>query len=35
MALMICKVEDIKPGKALRIKIGDDAIALVLSLIHI
>jgi len=29
MALMICKVEDIKPGKALRIKIGDDAIALI------
>jgi 3-phenylpropionate/trans-cinnamate dioxygenase ferredoxin subunit len=29
MALKICKVEDIKLGKALRVKIGDDAIALV------
>jgi 3-phenylpropionate/trans-cinnamate dioxygenase ferredoxin component len=29
MALKVCGVEDIKPGKALRIKIGDDAIALV------
>ena len=29
MALMICKVEDLKPGKALRIKSGDDAIALI------
>jgi 3-phenylpropionate/trans-cinnamate dioxygenase ferredoxin subunit len=29
MALKICKVEDVAAGKALRIKIGDDAIALV------
>jgi 3-phenylpropionate/trans-cinnamate dioxygenase ferredoxin component len=29
MAVKICKVEDIKPGKALRVKIGEDAIALV------
>jgi 3-phenylpropionate/trans-cinnamate dioxygenase ferredoxin subunit len=29
MATRICKVEDIKPGKALRVKIGDEAIALV------
>lgn len=29
MAVKICKVEDIKPGKALRIKIGEEAIALV------
>jgi 3-phenylpropionate/trans-cinnamate dioxygenase ferredoxin subunit len=29
MAIRICKVEDIKPGKALRVKIGEEAIALV------
>jgi 3-phenylpropionate/trans-cinnamate dioxygenase ferredoxin subunit len=29
MALKICKIEDVAPGKSLRIKIGDDAIALV------
>ena len=29
MAIKICKVEDVAPGKALRIKIGEDAIALV------
>jgi 3-phenylpropionate/trans-cinnamate dioxygenase ferredoxin subunit len=29
MAMRICAVEDIKPGKALRIKVGDLAIALV------
>jgi 3-phenylpropionate/trans-cinnamate dioxygenase ferredoxin subunit len=29
MALKVCGVEDVKPGKALRIRIGDDAIALV------
>jgi 3-phenylpropionate/trans-cinnamate dioxygenase ferredoxin subunit len=29
MALQVCKVDDIKPGKALRIRIGEDAIALV------
>jgi 3-phenylpropionate/trans-cinnamate dioxygenase ferredoxin subunit len=29
MALRICKVEDIKPGKAIRVKIGDVAIAIV------
>jgi 3-phenylpropionate/trans-cinnamate dioxygenase ferredoxin subunit len=29
MATRICKVEDIKQGKALRVKIGDEAIALV------
>jgi 3-phenylpropionate/trans-cinnamate dioxygenase ferredoxin component len=29
MAVKICKVEDIKPGKALRVKIGEEAIALV------
>lgn len=29
MAVKICKVEDVPKGKALRIRIGDDAIALV------
>lgn len=29
MAIKICSVDDIKPGKALRVKIGEDAIALV------
>lgn len=29
MAIKICKTEDIAPGKALRVKIGEDAIALV------
>lgn len=29
MAIKVCKVSDIAPGKALRIRIGDDAIALV------
>ena len=29
MAIKICKVEDLAPGKALRIKIGEDAVALV------
>jgi 3-phenylpropionate/trans-cinnamate dioxygenase ferredoxin subunit len=29
MAVRICAVEDIKPGKAIRVKIGDEAIAIV------
>jgi 3-phenylpropionate/trans-cinnamate dioxygenase ferredoxin subunit len=29
MAVRICAVEDIKPGKAIRVKIGDEAIAVV------
>ncbi|MFM2352270.1 MAG: hypothetical protein RL096_751 [Actinomycetota bacterium] len=29
MAVRICAVEDIKLGKAIRVKIGDDAIAIV------
>jgi 3-phenylpropionate/trans-cinnamate dioxygenase ferredoxin subunit len=29
MAVRICAVEDIKKGKAIRVKIGDDAIAIV------
>lgn len=29
MATRICAVEDIKPGKAIRVKIGDLAIAIV------
>lgn len=29
MAVKICKVDDVPIGKALRVKIGDDAIALV------
>lgn len=29
MALRICKLEDIAPGKSLRVKIGDIAIAIV------
>jgi 3-phenylpropionate/trans-cinnamate dioxygenase ferredoxin subunit len=29
MAVRICAVEDIKPGKAIRVKIGEDAIAVV------
>jgi len=29
MAVRICAVEDIKPGKAIRVKIGETAIALV------
>ena len=29
MAVRICAVEDIKPGKAIRVKVGDEAIAIV------
>ena len=29
MALRICAVEDIKPGKAIRVKVGETAIAIV------
>lgn len=29
MAVRICAVEDIKPGKAIRVKIGENAIAIV------
>jgi 3-phenylpropionate/trans-cinnamate dioxygenase ferredoxin subunit len=29
MAIRICAVDDIKPGKAIRVKIGDNAIAVV------
>jgi 3-phenylpropionate/trans-cinnamate dioxygenase ferredoxin subunit len=29
MAVRICAVDDIKPGKAIRVKIGDEAIAIV------
>jgi len=29
MAIRICAVEDIKPGKAIRVKVGDLAIAIV------
>lgn len=29
MAIRICAVEDIKPGKAIRVKVGDNAIAIV------
>lgn len=29
MAVRICAVEDIKPGKAIRVKVGDKAIAIV------
>lgn len=29
MAMRICSLDDLKPGKALRIKIGDNAIALI------
>lgn len=29
MAMRICAVEDIKPGKSIRVKIGDEAIAIV------
>ena len=29
MALRICKLEDIKPGKSIRVKIGSEAIAIV------
>lgn len=29
MAIRICPVEDIKPGKAIRVKVGDLAIAIV------
>lgn len=29
MALRICSLDDLKPGKALRVKVGDDAIAIV------
>jgi 3-phenylpropionate/trans-cinnamate dioxygenase ferredoxin subunit len=29
MAIRICAVDDIKPGKAIRVKIGDEAIAVV------
>lgn len=29
MSIKVCKVSDVAPGKALRIRIGDDAIALV------
>jgi 3-phenylpropionate/trans-cinnamate dioxygenase ferredoxin subunit len=31
MAIRICGVDDIKPGRALRVKIGDHAIAIVKS----
>ncbi|MCF8528394.1 MAG: non-heme iron oxygenase ferredoxin subunit [Aquiluna sp.] len=29
MALRICSLDDLKPGKALRVKVGDEAIAIV------
>lgn len=29
MALRICALEDIKPGKAIRVKVGDEAIAII------
>lgn len=29
MAVRICALEDIKPGKALRVKIGENAVALI------
>ena len=29
MAIRICAVEDIKPGKSIRVKLGDEAIAVV------
>ena len=29
MAVRICAVEDIKKGKAIRVKIGEDAIAII------
>lgn len=29
MAVRICAVEDIKPGKAIRVKVGDNAVAIV------
>ncbi|MEY3561266.1 MAG: hypothetical protein RL068_418 [Actinomycetota bacterium] len=29
MAVRICALDDLKPGKALRVKIGDEAIAIV------
>ena len=29
MALRICALEDIKPGKSIRVKVGDNAIAIV------
>lgn len=29
MAIRICAVEDIKPGKAIRVKIGENAVAVV------
>lgn len=29
MAIRICAVEDIKPGKSIRVKVGDEAIAVV------
>lgn len=29
MAIKICPLEDLKPGKAIRVKIGDNAIAIV------
>ena len=29
MAIRICAVDDIKPGKAIRVKVGDEAIAVV------
>jgi 3-phenylpropionate/trans-cinnamate dioxygenase ferredoxin subunit len=29
MAVRICAVEEIKPGKAIRVKVGDEAIAIV------
>ena len=31
MALRICSLDDLKPGKALRVKVGDEAIAIVRS----
>ena len=29
MAIKICPLEDLKPGKAIRVKVGDHAIAIV------
>lgn len=29
MALRICALDDIKPGKALRVRVGDEAIAII------
>ena len=31
MAIKICPLEDLKPGKAIRVKVGDHAIAIVRS----